>query len=335
MFSASVLIAVAFATEFPVPTPNYPPFSQKMIDHINNLNPSWTAGQNFHPELDINYIRKLCGVLPGSDKFRLPERNHRVEGLYIPKEFDSRTKWPNCPSLKEVRDQGSCGSCWAFAATEAMTDRYCIAHKGKSLFRFSAENLVSCCDECGSGCNGGFPSAAWEYWVETGIVSGGPYNSNNGCQPYEIAPCEHHTTGKRPNCTGEGGGTPACSKSCESSYSVNYSKDLHFGRKAYSVSRKPAQIQMDIMKNGPVEAAFSVYSDFPLYKSGVYHHVTGEELGGHAVKILGWGEENGELYWLVANSWNTDWGDNGFFKIRRGNDECGIESSIAAGLPKI
>lgn len=65
----------------------------------------------------------------------------------------------------------------AFAATEAMTDRYCIAHKGKQ-FRFSADNLVSCCDECGSGCNGGFPSAAWEYWVETGIVSGGPYASN-------------------------------------------------------------------------------------------------------------------------------------------------------------
>lgn len=73
----------------------------------------------------------------------------------------------------------------AFAATEAMTDRYCIAHKGQQ-FRFSAENLVSCCDECGNGCNGGFPSAAWEYWVESGIVSGGPYGSDQGCQPYEI-----------------------------------------------------------------------------------------------------------------------------------------------------
>jgi cathepsin B len=216
-----------------------------------------------------------------------------------------------------------------------MTDRYCIATKGQKQFHFSAENLVSCCDECGNGCNGGFPGAAFEYWVDTGLVSGGSYGSNEGCQPYEIAPCEHHTSGSRPNCTGEGGGTPSCENTCESSYKVAYNRDLHFGRKSYSLANKPNQIQMDIMKNGPVEAAFTVYSDFPNYKSGVYRHTSGTELGGHAVKILGWGEENGTPYWLVANSWNYDWGNGGYFKIFRGRDECGIESQIVTGLPKI
>lgn len=176
---------------------------------------------------------------------------------------------------------------------------------------------------------------AWRYWVKKGLVSGGPFGSNDGCQPYEIAPCEHHTSGSRPNCTGEGGGTPKCHKNCESNYSVSYKQDLHFGRKSYSLEKSVDQIQADIMKNGPVEAAFTVYSDFPNYKSGVYHHVTGSELGGHAVKIVGWGVENGTPYWLVANSWNYDWGDGGFFKILRGKDECGIEGSIAAGLPKV
>jgi cathepsin B len=89
------------------------------------------------------------------------------------------------------------------------------------------------------------------------------------------------------------------------------------------------------MNHGPVEAAFSVYEDFLLYKSGVYKHTTGQELGGHAVKMLGWGVENGNKYWLMANSWNTDWGDNGFFKIARGNDECGIESELVAGEAKL
>lgn len=67
--------------------------------------------------------------------------------------------------------------------------------------------------------------------------------------------------------------------------------------------------------------------------SGVYQHVTGAALGGHAIKILGWGVEEGTPYWLVANSWNTDWGNGGFFKILRGQDHCGIESSISAGVP--
>ena len=63
------------------------------------------------------------------------------------------------------------------------------------------------------------------------------------------------------------------------------------------------------MTFGPVEAAFSVYEDFLAYKSGVYQQKSGSPLGGHAVKILGWGVENETPYWLVANSWKEDWGD--------------------------
>lgn len=85
------------------------------------------------------------------------------------------------------------------------------------------------------------------------------------------------------------------------------------------------------MTNGPIEVSFSVYSDFETYTSGVYQHTSGSYLGGHAVKMLGWGVENGTPYWLIANSWNPSWGDKGYFKIIRGQDECGIESSAVAG----
>lgn len=85
------------------------------------------------------------------------------------------------------------------------------------------------------------------------------------------------------------------------------------------------------MTYGPVEAAFSVYADFEAYKSGVYQHTTGSYLGGHAIKILGWGSENGTPYWIVANSWNDSWGMSGYFYILRGSDECGIEDSVVAG----
>jgi len=89
------------------------------------------------------------------------------------------------------------------------------------------------------------------------------------------------------------------------------------------------------MTNGPVEAAFDVYEDFLTYKKGVYQYTTGDYLGGHAVKILGWGVEDSTPYWLVANSWNEGWGDQGFFKILRGSNECGIEGGCVAGLPKL
>lgn len=182
-------------------------------------------------------------------------------------------------------------------------------------------------------CNGGYPSAAWDFWTKEGLVSGGLFDSHVGCRPYTIPPCEHHVNGSRPSCTGEGGDTPQCINECEAGYTPSYKQDKHFGKTSYSVLSNEQEIQSEIYKNGPVEGAFSVYEDFLMYKTGVYQHVSGSAVGGHAIKILGWGEENGVPYWLCANSWNTDWGDNGFFKILRGSDHCGIESEVVAGIP--
>ena len=89
------------------------------------------------------------------------------------------------------------------------------------------------------------------------------------------------------------------------------------------------------MTNGPIEVAFTVYEDFLSYKSGVYKHTSGRALGGHAVKMVGWGVDNGQKYWRIANSWNEGWGNNGFFNIARGHNECGIEGQGVAGLPQL
>ncbi|VDM75817.1 unnamed protein product [Strongylus vulgaris] len=115
---------------------------------------------------------------------------------------------------------------------------------------------------------------------------------------------------------------------------------MSVGKSAYGVAKTVAGIQKEIMTNGPVEAGYTVYEDFYQYTSGVYVHTAGKQLGGHAVKILGWGVDNNTPYWLVANSWNTDWGENaitrsGYFRIVRGLNECGIEHSIVAGLPNL
>jgi len=318
---------------------NHHPLSAAAIHHINSQNSTWTAGHNFPADMKVESLRRLMGVKRNPHRVRLPLKDEKLEAGWpwsLPKTFDARDAWPNCDTIKEIRDQGSCGSCWAFGAVEAMSDRVCIASKGKKNVHISAEDMLTCCFECGDGCNGGELEPAWSYWLNTGLVSGGNYNSNQGCRPYSIAACEHHVDGgSRPACGGEEGSTPACTKKCQSSYNKDYSSDRIFAKSAYSVRNNEKAIMREIMKNGPVEGAFDVYEDFPNYKSGVYQYTGGEYLGGHAIRILGWGEENGTPYWLIANSWNTDWGWNGFFKFIRGKNECGMESDIVAGLPKV
>lgn len=217
---------------------------------------------------------------------------------------------------------------------ESLTDRICIASNGAQKPHISAEDLLTCCSfTCGNGCDGGFPASAWHYFENKGIVTGGQYSSNEGCQPYTIAKCDHHVQGEYQPCK-DIQPTPACKRSCIQAYNQTYTQDKRYGASSYGV-RGVDQIAAEIQKNGPVEAAFTVYSDFISYKSGVYKHTSGQPLGGHAIKIIGWGVEDGTDYWIVANSWNSDWGDNGFFKIARGTDECGIESQVVAGLPKV
>ena len=207
---------------------------------------------------------------------------------------------------------------------EAISDRTCIASKGAFKEDISAEDLLTCCSSCGFGCSGGWPASAWEYWVDHGLVTGGLFNGT-GCQPYAIPP-HHHGEPYR--------STPECHEYCEGSdhSHVTFVKSKHFGKESYSLDGVQA-IQADIMKNGPVSATFTVYSDFLSYKSGVYQRHSTESKGGHAIKLIGWGEENGVPYWLGSNSWNREWGENGFFKFLRGTTECGIESDVSAGLP--
>ncbi|WP_369011418.1 C1 family peptidase, partial [Pseudophaeobacter profundi] len=103
----------------------------------------------------------------------------------MPKTFDARTKWSTCVALQEIRDQGPCGSCWAVAATAALTDRFCIATKTQFNGHLSVEDLLTCCCPCAvscvNGCQGGYDDEAWDYFARTGICTGGDYKSKEGC----------------------------------------------------------------------------------------------------------------------------------------------------------
>jgi len=221
--------------------------------------------------------------------------------------FDSRTKWPKC--IHPIRNQGQCGDCWAVAASEVLSDRYCIATNASTTAVLAPQYLVSC-DTTNSACDGGYVEYAWKFLESSGEVTEScfPYQSSNGLVPTcsSFKKCLDGTTPMR-------------------KYYTKVNSTTEF--------TTPLTIQNEITANGPVEAAMDVYNDFMSYSSGIYHMVTGAYLGGHAVKIIGWGVTAGVNYWIVANSWGTTWGEAGFFQIQFGN--CNIDSFVYSGIPDL
>ncbi|CAH1271242.1 CTSB [Branchiostoma lanceolatum] len=262
------------------------------------------AGQNFEGWTEAD-LKGLCGtILDDPDKDKIPFKLHDVSNLELPESFDAREQWPNC--VEPIRNQGHCGSCWAFAATEVLSDRFCIQSHGQVKVDLSPQYMVSC-DRSDYGCNGGYLSHAWNFLQTKGTVT-------NGCMPY----------------ASQKGQVPSCSSTCIPGSTDGFGK--YKARESYRIHNDVKQIQMDIMTNGPVETAFTVYKDFMQYSGGVYRHEGGRELGGHAVKIVGWGEEDGVQFWRVANSWGPVWGEEGYFRIQVGDSEFG--KSVFGGIAK-
>jgi len=272
---------------------------------------SWTAGANERfAGMTHGDAVKMMGTILDETKIKaagIPTESHVFEEVDlldtpIPAEFSSAKAFPGC--VHPVRDQASCGSCWAFGASEALSDRVCVAAaaKGKNIsVVLSSEEMVSC-DTQDYGCGGGFLYYAWEFMTSSGLVA-------DTCFPY----------------TAGGGQAAPCTSTCADGSKWTPYK-IKNGTLSYYGSEE--QIQHAVMAGGPIEVAFNVYADFMSYKDGVYQRTPGSGLmGGHAVKLVGWGHDqaSGLDYWEIVNSWGTSWGRNGTFLIRRGVNECGIE----------
>lgn len=299
---------------------------------------------------------------------RLPVVDTMIDDADVPDEFDSATNWPQCAKvITDIRDQSNCGCCWAFAGTSAASDRMCISTNASIMVPLSAQDVCFCSSM--DGCGGGQINTPWEHIASKGAVTGGqqsfsgkgtdPDNFAGGgfCSDFSLPHCHHHgPVGKDPfpaegaaGCPSES--SPSCPSKCGGSAKAphnEFSSDKYTfakasnGRKllgggggggAVQTASGEAGIQKAIMAGGPVETAFTVYTDFANYASGIYHHVSGGVEGGHAVRIVGWGTESGNKYWKVANSWNPYWGEEGYFRIKRGGNECGIENGVSFSAP--
>jgi cathepsin B len=308
-----------------------------IVNTVNSANAGWVAAEPTHRFGSLSDVKQLCGTWTKGHPMYTPSNFTVLDAdpsfiaapEDIPAAFDVRTNWANCTVASKIRDQSACGSCWAFGSTESFEDRRCIATGEDKQF---SPLDTGACSGAGNGCSGGDPNGALDWMVKTGVVSGGDFSKapdGKSCQPYGFAPCAHHVpaTAAYPVCpTAEYRMT--CHKKCTDT-AFTGGMDAAKGTKAFSLE-KVAGMQTALMQKGTLSVAFTVYADFPTYKSGVYKHTTGAALGGHAVAFIGWGTDpTGGDYWIVKNSWNEQWGDGGTFKIARGTDECGIEDEVA------
>ena len=284
----------------------------------------------------------------------------------LPDAFDAREKWPRCAALiGRGRDQGNCGSCWAMAPAEVMSDRLCVQTDGAVARELSPFQLLACARGNGAaGCDGGESSVAYEYAMKTGVVTGGAFGDIETCAPYPFEACNHpcsvFPTPECPaTCTRSSSNPPAAAKSgddiaaaalggdagdAEDAMSSASFGDMNTKVKARAITSCPtfdyACIARELYTNGPVSTyAGDIYEEFYAYSDGVFREsedpeLRGDNHGGHVMKIIGWGrdEASGEYYWTVVNSW-LNWGQDGVGKIALG--QVGIGAGVEAAVMEV
>jgi len=206
----------------------------------------------------------------------------------LPTSFDWRTKGAVTP----VKNQEQCGSCWAFSATEGVESAWFLAKS--QLVVLSPQQIVSC-DQNDDGCNGGDLPTAFQYVQQNGMETCAdyPYTSGNG----NTGTCQYDS----------------------SDVVVQIS-----GFKYATQSANETQMRVALLAHGPLSICVDA-STWQNYQGGVITHGCGDDLD-HCVQIVGFSEttNNKTPYWIIRNSWGTDWGLNGYLWVERGKDECGV-----------
>ncbi|MGH0173585.1 UNVERIFIED_CONTAM: hypothetical protein FKN15_067148 [Acipenser sinensis] len=247
---------------------------------------SYKLGMNHFGDLTDQEFNKMNSFRPDPVLRKLPVFNSTGSTMR-PKSID----WRGKGYVTRVKNQGACGSCWAFSVTGALEGQ--LFKKTGVLVSLSEQNLVDCSKSYGTnGCHGGRKSKAFQYVIDHGITSEQSY-------PYtgeDDQPCRY---------------TEQQKVTSISDFKRTHSKDEKSLRDAVGTV-------------GPISVSVDA-STFKLYKSGIYFNPACTQSVNHAVLAVGYGKEGNDTFWILKNSWGLDWGENGYMRLAKDKDNhCGI-----------
>ncbi len=289
LLATSGLCAAAAAADAPRSDPEIETLQQE----IDARGYHWTARRTWLTDLSEEERASMLGLIVPEDVAR---RDAALTEAVLPfpvrRDHPAAFDWRDYGGVSSVKNQAGCGSCWLFGAVAALESAVLI---NEGIEYDLCEQQVLSCRTPGYGCSGGFPTWAWNYIRDNGAAL-------EECMPYEAddtVPCEDEF--------------------CQKYAAVNEWVDIPNTEDAIKTA----------LGVGPVTTSFTVYNDFYSYGSGCYEN-PGTDPTNHCMLICGWDDDacGGEGAWLVKNSWDTSWGDDGFVWIKYGSCNVGSNARL-------
>jgi len=276
----------------------------KNLERARELNakmPSARFGVTKFMDMSVEEFRQqyLMTNLPKLDQVKLNAHYHNnatYKSLAAPSSYD----WFNKGACTPVYNQGQCGSCWAFSATETIESFYKLSSSSHSLTKLSMEQVVDCDSTC-YGCSGGWTYAAYEYVMSQGGID------SYASYPYIAG------GGNSGNCNFQQGSVVTTISNWQY---VTQSDDEN-------------EMKTYLTANGPL--SICVYAEaWMTYQSGVFMASECQGQIDHCVQLTGYNMDASTPYWIVRNSWGTDWGVNGFIWLQYGQNTCSIGDVVTS-----
>ncbi|KAG7399238.1 Senescence-specific cysteine protease sag12 [Phytophthora boehmeriae] len=282
------------ALEFARRLENYIANDMYILEH--NAENAWsgvTLGHNQYSGMSFDEFKTKMTGLDLPEGYVEERLRARVDGVYSDVQVPDSVDWEEKGAVTPVKNQGMCGSCWAFSTTGAVEGAAFVS--SGSLVSLSEQELVDCDHNGDMGCNGGLMDHAFQ-WIEDngGICSDEEYEYKAKAQ--------------------------VCRK-CNNVVKVTGFQDVN-PQDEHALKVAVAQQPVSVAIEADQKA-------FQFYKSGVFNLTCGTRLD-HGVLAVGYGEDNGQKFWRVKNSWGPSWGENGYIRMGREMNgpagQCGIAS---------